>query len=552
MLRIASSTLLLLVAFGCNALAPTKTSANELPLAADLIAAHRVTGTKSERAQKFFDQGLTLAWAFNHDVAEQSFRAAAALDGGDPMPWWGVALVNGPHINNPAMDEEHSRAAWSAWEQAHARRERASPTDRELIDALGARYSEVTPADRRPLDEAYAAALGEVWKRHPGDLDAGALYAEALMDLQPWDLWTLEGEPKGRATEIVGVLEAVLAKNPRHVGATHLYIHAIEASPHPEKALAAANVLRDLVPGAGHLVHMPAHIDLRLGDFEAACVANERAIEADRRYEQLFPRAGFYRVYMAHNHHFLAFASMMQGNEQRAFDAAKAMVAGIPDEFYAHAAPLIDGFVPVVAHVLVRFGRWDDILALPPYPAELPVANAVRHYARGTALAALGRVDEADLELVAFRAELARVEETQPIGNNPARKVLGIPEKLLEGELAYRRGDEEAGLAALREAVAIEDSLVYDEPPDWMMPARHPLGAALLASKRFDAAEQVFRRDLQRFPANGWSLFGLRAAVRGLGRDAEADAVGRQFEGAWKHSSIELTSPCFCQAKRSP
>jgi tetratricopeptide (TPR) repeat protein len=550
MLRISTWSPFLLVALGCSAPAAKSLVSDETPLVAELTSAHRETGTRSARAQAYFDQGLTLAWAFNHDAATRCFREAAALDPEDPMPWWGIALVHGPHINNPAMDEEHSRTAWTAWSEARARRERANPIDRELIDALGLRYAEVTPADRRPLDEAYAQALGEVWKRHPADIDVGTLYAEALMDLQPWDLWTHGGEPKGRTIEIVGVLEAVLAKNPRHVGATHLYIHAIEASPAPEKALAAANVQRDLVPGAGHLVHMPAHIDLRLGDFEAACIANERAIEADKRYEQLFPRAGFYRVYMAHNHHFLAFASMMQGNEKRALDAAKAMVAGIPEEFYASAGPLIDGYVPVVAHVLVRFGRWDEILALPPYPPELPIANAVRHYARGTALTALGRVEGADAELAAFRNELARVEEARPIGNNPGRKVLEIPEKLLEGEIAYRRGDEEAGLAALRKAVEIEDALVYDEPPDWMMPARHPLGAALLASKRFEEAETVFRQDLKRFPDNGWGLFGLHAALRGLGRDAEAVAVDERFERAWSRSSIELTSPCFCQARR--
>jgi tetratricopeptide (TPR) repeat protein len=539
--------LFLTILAGCHS--PSDSSATNAPYD-DLGATHRAIATASPAAQRAFDQGLILMWGFNHDEAIAAFHEAARLDPAAVMPWWGIALANGPHINNPQLDPDHARAAWEALGEARAREKSATALERELIEAVGARYSSDFGAARPALDQAYAQAMRGVWLAHQDDADVGTWCAEALMDLHPWDLWTVDQQPKPGTDEIVGVLERVLQLKPDHAGACHLYIHALESGPHPERALPAAQRLSTLVAGAGHLVHMPAHIDARLGLWADACEANRRAIAADAKHAARFPPAGFYHVYMAHNHHFLAWASMMQGDKAEALEAARAMVAGIPKEFFAAMAPLIDGYVPVVLHVEVRFGAWAEILAAPKFPDELKISNAVRHYARGVALTALDRLDEAAGELRDFDAVVATIEETRPIGNNPARTVLQIPRALLVGELGFRRGEIEAGLASLREAVRVQASLVYDEAPDWMMPSRHALGAALLEAKQFAEAEAVFRADLVQYPKNGWSLFGLERALRGRGADAEAKQVAEEFTHAWSNADVTLSSPCFCQAGR--
>ncbi len=531
---------------GCHSLDEDTNDPVVPSLYADLSQFSRTVNTQSERAQRYFNQGLVLAWAFNHDEAQRAFEFAAELDPDCAMAWWGVALVNGPHINNPTMDAEHSQKAWEAISTAKSKKENATPIERELIDALAKRYSAKPPEDRHSLDEDYAKAMREVWHAHPNDSDVGALCAEALMDLQPWDLWTLDGKPKGNTTEIVNVLETVLARSPRHPGANHLYIHTMEASPHPELAVASAEILRDLVPGAGHLVHMPSHIDARLGHYAKAIEANERAIAADKKHAKRFPHAGFYRIYMLHNQHFLAWASMMEGNGSKARAAAHAMVAGVPKEFLTAMAPLIDGYYPVELHVALRFGEWKQVLDHAPFPEQLIVSNCVLHYARGIALAALDRVDEAEGEAKELASLIAKLDD-RPIGNNPAKVVLGIPTHMLAGEIAYRRGREEEAFRELGEAVRIQDTLTYDEPPDWMMPARHSLGAALLQSKRFVDAEEVFRADLARNPENGWSLFGLHHALEQLGRMDEARDLEARFKDAWAHADVKLHSPCFCQ-----
>jgi len=513
----------------------------------DLGATHRAITTSSPEAQRAFDQGLVLMWGFNHDEAIAAFTEAARLDPLAAMPWWGIALANGPHINNPALDAEHARAAWHAVGEARARARAGSPIERELIEAVAARYSSAFDAPRPPLDNAYADAMRRVWKEHMDDADVGAWCAEALMDLHPWDLWTRDQQEKTGTAEILAVLERVLELQPEHLGACHLYIHAQEAGPRPERALPAAQRLSKLARGAGHLVHMPAHVYARLGSWAEACLANRSAIAADQKHAARFPRAGFYRIYMAHNHHFLAWASMMEGDRAGALEAARAMVAGIPPEFLSAMAPFVDGYVPVALHVQVRFGLWDEILATPEFPAGLKVSNAVRHYARGVALTALGRLEEAARELRDFDAALATVEETRPIGNNPARTVLAIPRALLVGELAFRRGEIEPGLQSLRDAVRLQSELVYDEAPDWMMPSRHALAAALLEAKQLEEAEAVLRADLAQYPRNGWALFGLERALRGRGAEAEAAVVREEFARAWVDADVTLRSPCFCQ-----
>ncbi|TAJ11204.1 MAG: tetratricopeptide repeat protein [Planctomycetota bacterium] len=530
---------------------------------ADLVGTHREIDTQSKVAQRYFDQGLTLTFGFSHDEAIRCFRAAAEADPTAPLPWWGIALCLGPHINNPAMSEQNSRDARAAWEKADAlARARADGCAGEeletaLIAALGARYAAEPPADRRPLDEAYAAAMEKLFVAHRRDADIGVLFAESLMDLQPWDLWTRAGQPKGRAKDIVSVLDEVLSFAPRHPGALHLLVHAMEASSHPEHALFAADRLRDLVPGIGHLVHMPAHIDARLGRWAEASACNERAIVADRKLLERFPVAGFTRIYFAHNHHFLMWSEMMRGRSKVALEQARETADSFPGGLRESLADFVDGVLPAEMHVNVRFGRWNDVLAAPAFPDPFPIANTLRHYARGIALVALGRLDDARAEQREFEAWAARVPEKRQVGNSKSADVIALARGMLAGELAIRAGQLSndakllaEGLASLRSAAAIEDTLQYDEPPDWLMPVRHALGAALLEEKQWGEAVEVFRADLERNPENGWALFGLARALRESGDAAGAFSAQTRFEKAWKDADVKLTSSCFCQPGR--
>jgi tetratricopeptide (TPR) repeat protein len=465
------------------------------------------------------------------------------------MAWWGVAIANGPHINNPAMDEEQSRDAWDALEKARALAAKASPLERELIEALGARYASPPPADRRALDEAYAAAMRKVWAAHPKDADIGSLAAEAMMDTQPWDLWTQDKKPKGAALEIIATLESVLALDPMHPGANHLYIHAMEASTTPERAIPSADRLRTLVPGAGHMVHMPAHIYSRTGRWADASEANMRAIDADREYRARSPEQRFYRIYMAHNHHFLAWSSMMEGRSEPSLRAAREMIAGMPPEFVEALAFFADGYMTIAMEALMRFGKWEAILAEPEPPTYLPITTAHRHFARGVAFAATGRIAEARAEYDAFTRATANVTEAMIVGNNSARHVLSIADQMLAGEIAFRDGKIDEAVARLTEGVRLEDQLKYNEAPDWIQPVRHTLGAVLLNAGRVAEAEAVYRDDLAHNPENGWALYGLAQCLRA--RDAEADAAkaDARFAKAWSRADVELHATCFCVPK---
>ncbi len=515
----------------------------------DLGAHHRAVTTNSAEAQRFFDQGLVLVHAFNHDEAIRSFTVATEFDPQCAAAWWGLALAHGPHINNSGMTPEASEAAWAALTRARETSSNASPVEAALVDALSKRYAMPAPEDRSGLDAAYADAMRAVWQRFPKDAEVGALCAEALMDLHPWDLYTAAGEPKPWTPEIVAVLASVLALEPEHALANHLQIHALEGSNDPRRALASADRLRDLVPGSSHLVHMPSHIDARIGHYESASRANERAIAVDARHADRTGRAGFYRVYMAHNVHFLTFSSMMEGRRAAALQAAHAVASGFTPEFLEMMGPFVDGFLPIVLEVEMRFGMWEEILREPEFPALFGVSNAMRHFARGAALTALDRFDEARAELVELEALVAAMDD-RPIGNNPAKAVLPIAVSSLKGELAFREGRRGEGLEHLRAAVVLEDQLRYDEPPDWIMPVRHTLGAALVAAGRYSEAESVYREDLKRWPENGWSLYGLSrcAEARGLGR--EGDELRARFQRAWSRADVELSSSCFCQARR--
>lgn len=502
--------------------------------------------TDSREAQRYFTQGLCLTYAFNHDEAIRSYEQATIYDPNCAMAWWGIAYANGPHINNPAMDPARSAAAWAALEKARALAAGTTPVEQALIVALGARYANPAPEDRAPLDRAYADAMREVWRAHPRNPDVGNLFAEAMMDLRPWDLWTAGGDPQPGTEEILATLDAVLALHAEHPGANHLFIHANEMSPAPERALAAADRLRKRVTGTGHLVHMPAHIYSRLGRWDDAAQANQRAIRVDREYRRQWPNQGFYRIYMAHNHHFLAWAAMMQGDSETAIAAAREMIASVPADFVEEAAFFADGYMTIAMEALMRFGRWEEMLAEPAPPAYLPITTAHRHFARAVAYAATDRLNEARAEQAAFEAAASKVTKEMIVGNNQALAVMDVARHMLAGEIAYKAGDTEAAVAALTRAVELEDALRYNESPDWIQPVRHTLGGILLAAGRVAEAEAVYRADLAKNRENGWALYGLARCLERRGATAEQREVEKRFAKAWVKADVTLKQTCLC------
>ena len=537
----------LFISVGCSSSRESvRESADRPPLFEGLGHHAWAITTSSSEARDYFNQGLTWTYAFNHDEAIRMFTEAARLDPNCAMAWWGIALCNGPHINNPVMTPDRSKAAWSALQTALSVIQHANYIEGRLIQALASRYAAEHQNDRRALDEAYAAAMKEVYEMNTNDADIGSLYAEALMDLQPWDLWNKDGSAKGNTNEILAVLEQGLKINPQHPGLNHLYIHAVEASPDPRRGIASADMLRELVPISGHLVHMPSHIDVRVGNWAAASLQNERAIVADQKYRAISPKQGFYSVYMAHNHHFLAFASMMEGRSEVALRAAREMIAGVPPEFLREQPEFVDPMLSIVLDVLKRFGRWDDVLREKKPRGKLPIATAMWHYARGVAYAAKGDVRRAKGEQREFRDAVKRVPEGALMGINPAHKVLSIAEKMLDGEIAYRENRIDAAVAVLREGIAIEDDLLYMEPPEWIQPVRHTLGAILVKTGNFSEAESVYRKDLEYWPENGWSLHGLATCLRKRGATAEAEQVESRFAKVWSRSDVNIDSSCLC------
>jgi len=508
---------------------------------------HRAVTTDSPEAQRYFDQGLAFLYGFNHDESIRAFQSAIEADPSCVMAYWGLAYANGPHINNPVVPEEREAAAYAAVAEARNHLDNATDVERALIEALATRYGSPQPEDRAPLDRAFADSMGAVWESYPDDADVGALYAEALMDLHPWDLWNHDGTPKEWTPPIVAQLETVIARDPSHPLALHLYIHAVEASSEPGRADGAADTLRELMPGLGHMVHMPSHIDVRRGRWEEAIVANTKAMAADHAYQEQSPQQDFYRLYMSHNHHMRAFAAMMVGKSQLALDSVREMVAEMPPDWLEQNASWADGWIAMPLEVQMRFGRWQEILEEPEPPEYLPLSRALRHYARGVAYAALDQVDEARAEQAAFAEARTLVAEDATFGNNDAADILAVADALLEGEILYRAGQPDEGLSALRQAVELEDALRYDEPPDWIQPVRHALGAALLQSGKYEEAEQVFRDDLAKLPGNGWSQFGMGRALRLQGKTDAAAEYEQQFAETWKNADVEIASPCFCQ-----
>jgi len=510
----------------------------------DGLGNHRFEVTsKVPEVQRWFDQGLMLTYGFNHDAAERSFLKATQLDPACAMCWWGASLVLGPHVN-AAMDPNNNAKAWERLQKAKLLAPGASEREQAFIRALEARFAEHPPEDRKPLDEAYAAAAAALAKARPDDLDAQVFFAEALMDLQPWDYYDADLKPKGGTETAVSTLELVLARNPDHAGALHLYVHAVEASADPQRGVAAADRLRTLVPGSGHLVHMPAHIYARVGRWQDAVIANQKAIEADDAYLAACRAnaTGVYPLgYVPHNHHFLWFAASMQGSEALARSAAEhtAERTNLPELMRTPGFEGLQTFWMTPWFERVRFGRWDEIAKLPNPAPDLKYVSAIWHYAQGMAALRQGRGDDARTH----HAALATLAADPALGTQlmwdryPLSHGVIIAERTLASELALAAKDHDAALSALQAAVAEEAKIPYDEPPGWHAPTRLAYGSALLAAGKAAEAEAAFREELRRNPENGWSLQGLVAAIEAQARDASAEKAA--LAKAWAHADVK-------------
>jgi tetratricopeptide (TPR) repeat protein len=503
--------------------------------------------TDSADAQRYFDQGMVLSFAFNHAESIRSFRAAQTLDPSCAMCFWGEALATGPNINVTSegkviMSAADRKAAFAALSQAEALKAAVSPRERAYIDALAQRYNGNPDTPREPLDLAWAAAMGELAGQYPEDMTAAAIYAEALMNTMPWNYWSDDGIAKPETSAVIDSLDRVLVKEPDHPLALHLYIHALEASNDPGRAEAAADRLANLVPGAGHLVHMPSHIYYRIGRYNDAAEANIKAADVDEAYIASCNAQGFYpALYYPHNIHFLWAASTMQGQSALSIESARRVVANVRVE-QVKAFPTVEFFRTVPLLSLVRFGKWDEILA-EPHPHEgFMFAKSIWHYARGVALAAQGQTSDAQAELAA----LIPLKDDVSVRfldsrDYPGSMLVGIAIELLQGEIAYRQVDYDIAIEHFEQAVATQDLLPYTEPPFLYYPTRQSLGAALLANGQLTEAEAVFRRDLELYPHNGWSMFGLAQSLEAQGKSDEADEVRHHFDAAWQFADIELS-----------
>lgn len=508
--------------------------------------------TRSPQAQRYFDQGLTLAYAFNHAEAARSFREAARLDPECAMCHWGIALVLGPNINAP-MDPGDVPEAWRASREAQRLAPQATPRERDLIEALAHRYEAEPGADRSGLDAAWAEAMREVMKKYPDDLDAATLFAEAVMDKNPWNYWEADGSPRPFTPELLEVLESVIARDPEHPGALHLYIHATEASPNPRRAEEEADRLAHLVPAAGHLVHMPGHTYIRIGRYADAVAANRRAEAADEAYITACRSQGIYPLgYYPHNSHFRWVAAAFAGMSEEAIEAALKVrrQVGRPDVKHLHASAdwaHLQHYDASPLFAWARFAKWDEILAEPEPERGLLYSRGIRHYARGLALLRTGRAAAAPAELAALDAIVAEPElaDWKIAGFNSYQKVLTLARHVLAGEIAAAAGRTDEAVASLREALEYEDTLIYQEPPDWYVPVRQILGAVLLEAGRVAEAEAAYREDLDVLPDNGWSLFGLAQALDAQGRAAEAQATRTRLAEIWQEADFQLVSSRF-------
>ena len=501
---------------------------------------------KGSEVQRWFDQGLAMTYGFNHDAAERSFLKAAELDPDCAMCWWGAALVLGPHVNS-AMDPANNPKAWDRLQRAkRAAASGATEKEQAFIKALSARYAENPPDVRKPLDDAYAVAMGELAAKYPDDLDAATLHAEAMMDLQPWDYWDASGQPKGHTAEVVSTLESVIARDPEHAGALHLYVHAVEASPDPAKGVAAADTLRELLPGSGHLVHMPAHIYARVGRWHDAVLANQKAIVADDNYLAICkPGPGVYPLgYVPHTHHFLWFAATMEGASEIARSAAAhtGERTSDPQLMRTPGFEAMQNFSLTPLYADVRFGRWDAVTAMPKPADDVPYMQAMWNYGQAMAAVAQGRIEDAKKvhEALVPATKDPVIEKMMAWDRYSLIGGVQVAERFAAAQIARAQRDYDTAIAALNTAVTIEDTLPYDEPPAWNWPSRLALGNVLLEAKKPVDAERAFRDELARNPENGWSLHGLARALKAQGKKHEAQSVADRFAKAWANADVEL------------
>jgi tetratricopeptide (TPR) repeat protein len=493
--------------------------------------------TKSALAQKFFDQGLALIYGFNHDEAARLFARAGELDPQSPMPHWGIALALGPNYNMPAMPEREA-LAWKAIEAAERLAPKAPANEQAYVKALLKRYSKDPAVDRKLLAVAYKDAMKDVMRAYPDDQDAATLYAESIMNLRPWQLWSLEGEPAEGTLEVVELLERILRRNPNHPGANHYYIHAVEASKTPERALPSAMRLGGLMPGAGHIVHMPSHIFLRLGDFESSAAVNVTASEVDRRYIARAGKGMYGLMYYSHNLHFVSYVRAMQGRFDDALDYGRQLrdnVSGAIDEM-----PMAAPYGTFEWLTFTRFGKWRQMLAMPAPKEKNAYLNAMYRYARGISFAGLGQVREAQAERERMEALKQSLTEADMLMINPAASVLAIGLADLDGRIARAKGDGVQEVAHFQKASALQDKLSYMEPPEWHYPEREALGGALLRQSKYSEAEAVFRQELELNPRNGRALFGLLEALKKQDKSVDAAWVQKEFEEAWKAATTQL------------
>jgi tetratricopeptide (TPR) repeat protein len=508
---------------------------------------HRTASTSSAQAQAYFDQGMRFLWAFNHDESTRSFAHAAQLDPACAACFWGLALTVGPNYNLPVTEEARARVAWDALKEAQKHAATSSAVEQALIGALAARYPgprAPAAADAEPILKAYAEAMQRVAARFPADDDVQVLCAEAQMTVHAWKLWTPDGQPLAGTPEIEARLEAVLARAPDHPGANHYYIHVMEASPSPQKAVAAAERLRGMMPAAGHLEHMPAHIMQRVGRYEEAAEANRRGVAADHAYLAHTVPPDYYAMYLAHNQAFLAYSAAMEGRKAETLSAVQDLSVTVPVPMLLAMKDSGWGLAEQYA-ALVRFGLWDELIALQAPDRQLPGLTAGYLYGRGVGLAARGRVAEARHSLAELHALGVAVPADTLAGYNRLRDIIAVAEPIVAARIAASERRDADAVTLLEQAVAAEDALAYNEPADWFFPARHLLGAQLLLTGQPAAAEKVYSEDLNRNPNNGWSLFGLMLAAKAQGKTPEAVRWATEQERAWRHADVRLPGSAF-------
>jgi len=514
-------------------------SSGAVPAMTGLGTPHMAVTTRSALAQRYFDQGLRLCYAFNHDEAIRAFREVARLDPSCAMAHWGIAYALGPNVNFP-VDPDREKEAFAEIQKAKALAPKATAKERAWIEAMAKRYSDDPKADLHALDQAYADAMKNLAAKYPADPDASTIYAEALLDVTPWDWWTNDGKPEAGIPEAIAAVDRVLKKNPSHTGAIHILIHAVEESPAPGRALLAANRLAALAPNAGHLVHMPSHIYMRVGRYRDAELLNRKAIAVDHAYIEAQKPQGLYpMMYYVHNMHMAWAAMSFQGESKEAIRMARTVADHVSVDAVRQMPPM-EFWLPVPYFALTRFGKWEEILAEPAPPPDLRYTCGMWHYARGVALSAAGKPEEAAAERDSVAAIAKAISPDVVEGLNHAAPLLRLATDALDGEMAMRGGHYEDAVESLRGAVAAEDSLHYDEPPAWYYPTRQALGAALLKAGKPADAETAYREDLKRYPNNGWSLYGLANALSARGRVTEAVAMKKRFTRAWVHADFKL------------